>query len=476
MIAVALRSAVRHLRHNAVLALLFALASFAFVLGNSVLVHANRELRSLFVSTITGDFAVGAPADEPVSVYGPTTPAIGEYAPVPRLGRPQQLAAELALAPGVRAVTPIVTGAAVLDLAGTRTTVPLFGIDPESYFTVVDGLVVVSGSAMPAGERGAMLHESFVRDLERESDTRVRVGDEVVLTAARGTRFRVQAVPLVAIFRYPVAPGAVDRVAIVDAVTARALGGIAARVASDDGDAVGPRTAADVDELFGARQESPEETPGAASDEAGISVDDVLARVGQDPGEAETDPGGAVHFLLVRGAASQAAGEVVAGHDARLLSWREAAGRPALVAQLLLVLFNAGFAILALAVAFAVVNIVLVSTYRRTREIGTMRALGTTDATVAGLLLVEHAAVAAAGWLAGTAAAWLAAASLTRLEIAVSNPLLQTVLGGATLGFPLDPATVAASLPLVLVVVTTAAVVPVVRVVRRPVVAAIRDA
>ncbi len=476
MIAVALRNAVRHARHNAVLALLFAFVSLAFLLGNSLLVHSNRELRSLFVSTITGDFAVMAAANEAVSVFGPATPAIGEYMPVPRLGRPEELAGRLAATPGVEAVTPLVTGAAVLDVAGTRTSVPLFGIEAASYFSVVDALVVSSGSPPGPGERGVMLHESFVGDLERESDDSIRVGDEVVLTAARGTRFRVQAVPLAATFRYPASPGSVDRVAIVDAVTARALAGIAGTVAADDAETAGPRTAEDVDDLFGAPARAGEQTSDAAPGEGGISADDVLARVAQDDDEAVADAGGAVHFLLVRGAASDAVRDVVAAHPARLLSWREAAGQPALVAQLLLVLFNAGFALLALAVGLAVVNIVLVSTYRRTREIGTMRALGSDDATVAGMLLVEHATVAAAGWLAGLAAAWVAVRSLARIGIPLANPLLQTVLGGATLGFPLDAATVLASLPLMLVVVTAAALLPVLRVVRAPVVTAIRDA
>lgn len=480
MILVALRNALRHARHNAVLAALFALVSCVFLLGNSLLVHSDRALRSLFVSTISGDFAVSAQTDVPLSVFGPATPAIGEYMPVPRLGRTEELAGRLSGLQEVEAVTPLVIGGAVLDAGGARSTVPLFGIDPSSYFSVVDRLVVVRGSRLAPGERGIMLTEQAVLRMSRDAATALRVGEEVVLTAARGTRFRIESVPLTGVVRYPSSIGTVDQVAIVDAATARALADIAPRVQSEDGETTGPRSASAVDDLFTSSvppaQTAADSDEAEAGDTGGLTVDDVLERVNADDPAAPPESGGAAHFLLVRGDESQAVRDAVAAHGGQTLSWREAAGQPALVARLLIVLFNAGFALLLLAVGFASVNIVVASMYCRTREMGTLRAFGSGTGTVAGLFLVEHLAVAAAGWLAGLLVARAIVAWLSRATVDILNPLLQTVLGGEALVFPLDAATTAVSFPLVVVLVAAAASFPIVRGLRVPIVTAIREA
>ncbi|MFW5849619.1 MAG: ABC transporter permease [Spirochaetota bacterium] len=476
MLSLAFRNVLRHAAHSLLLASLFALVSLLFVLGNSLLSHSNRSLRDLYVSTVTGDYVVAASSEVSMSIFGANTPAIGEYVPIPTIPRREEIADSLAGLSETHAVAPILSGAAVMDAAGVRLTVPFFGVEPESYFRVVRGLEIVAGRAIAPGERGAMITAEQAARMRAESDTGPAVSDELLFTTGSGQRFRIQGVPLVGIFRYPRSMDYVDEIALVDATTARALNDIQARVVSDSSSAEGPSDPADLDALFS----DPAPAPGASEratgeTERGLSADDVLERVREGRDEAAPAASGAAHFLLVRGERSEGAEEIAARYGVEILSWREAAGQAALLAVLLQGLFNAGFVLFVFAVTLGVVNIVLISVFRRTREIGTLRAIGIEDGTVRGLLLTEHAIVAVAGWFVGVLGSIGVSAAVRGMRVRLGNRLIAVVLGGETVSLPIDPMTVGLCLVVVAAIVAIAVVLPANRAVRTPIVEAVRE-
>lgn len=490
MLSLALRNVIRHGRHTALLAALFALASLLFIAGNSLLTHANRTLRTLFVQNITGDFVVAAPSDVPTSLFGATTPSIGDLITLPLLSRLPLLTAELDALPEVERVTPLVSGAAVLDLPGRRLTVPIFGIEPAGYFAALPGIEVVAGRALQPGESGIMLTERLVQRIEAETGRAVNLGDELLLTAAQGQRFRIRSAALVGLFRYPVSMDFSDEIALVDAATVLALNEIQRFTPETDagaGAAAGsPATIEDIDELFAGVGISDD----AVGDANGLTIDDVLARVmgpGSPPATGDGPVGASVlapadvpipadaHFLLVRGRVTPAVRERVAALGGEILSWRQAAGQTALLAMLLLVAFNGGFIIFLLAVSLAAANIVLISTYRRTREIATLRAVGAELPLVRRLFVLEHAVIGAAGWLLGLGGTGVLSLLLARREILVGNRLVATVIGGHRLRLPVDAGTVALCLLVVTAIAAGAVAVPLRQVIRKPIVEAIRE-
>lgn len=559
MLSLALRNVARHRAHSLLLAALFALAAFLFVAGNSLLAHSNRMLRELFVSTITGDLVIAADAETSMSVFGANTPAIGELIPIPVLKREGELAAALLELPAVEAATPLVSAVAVMDAGGTRSPVPVFGVEGDGYFGLLDGIEVTRGRRIAAGERGVMLTESRLSRIEHERGSELPLGSEVLLSTVQDRSFRIRAAPLVGVFRYPVSTDYVDEIAIVDAQTVRALSRIQVRAAPadggpEDGGAPGPRNAAEVDELFGAADtpgaadnpgaadtpgaadnpgaapgtpgaapaaegagdtpgaapaaEGAADTPGAAG--GGITPEEVLDRVrggaGDTPGPAAGTPGaagnpeaadtpaaaragtpgaaernapgagaaGSAHFLLLRGRDTEAVRETAARFGAQVLTWRQAAGQSALLARLLQIVFNGGFALFVIAVALGATNIVLISTYRRTREIGTMRAIGTDDRRLAGIFALEHLLIAGAGWAAGVAATTGLSAVIAGREITVGNRLIAMLLGGEVLRLPVDLLSVVLCLALVMLVVAAAVLLPLSGIIRKPIIAAVR--
>lgn len=469
MLSLALRNLRRHAGHSLLLGALIALSSFLFISGNSLLGHSNRTLRELFVRSVTGDYVLAAPSDQSLSVFGANTPAIGELVPIPTLERSRDLRRRMGELPAVEAVAPLVSGFAVMDGIGRRHTIPLFGVEPESYFSVVDGLRLVAGRRLANRERGIMITRSHLERLEEQEGAPVEMGHEVLLTAGRDSRFRIRAVPLVGVFQYPVSMGQVDDIGIVDATTLRALNSIQVRIVESEESAAGPRNAGEVDSLFGAPQDA-EQTDG---DGEGVSPDAVLQRV-QEADTGRSFDGGPAHFLLVRGEEDPAVLELAAELGAQILPWRQAAGQAALLARLLQILFNGGFVLFVLAVTLGATNIVLISTYRRTREIGTLRAIGTEDGTIRGMLLLEHGIVAGLGWLLGLAGALALSRGLSALELSPGNQLVAMLFGGAAVSFPLSVAGSLLGLAVTALVVGVAVLIPMRRVMRRPIVEAIR--
>lgn len=491
MLSIALRNVARHAAHSAVLAALFALTSFLFISGNSLLANSNRVLRRLFVDTITADVVLAAPSDQSMSIFGANTPAIGELIPIPLLSHKERLVEAVTARADVEAVTPLVSGVALLDVSGSRRTVPVFGIEAESYFPVLAGLELTAGRIPQAGERGILLTRSLLQRIERETGSAIEPGAEILLTTGQEQRFRIRALPLIGVYRHPAALDYLADIALVDAATVRELNTIQHRIVAADDDPraadTGPQRVDDIDSLFGSAESADAQSAAAAdpeayqspeptepSEAAGLRVDDVLALV-----HAERDRvapvAGAAHFLLVRGRDSAALRQIAADHGAQVLSWRQAAGQVALLALLLLVLFNGGFLLFTIAVALGATNIVLISTYRRTREIGTLRAIGAEDSAVRFILITEHALIGLLGWLGGLLATVGLSLYLRRAELAVNNRLLAMLLGGESLQLPIDAPSTALGLGIVVGVACCAALLPLARAMRKPVVAAIHE-
>ncbi|MFW6288496.1 MAG: FtsX-like permease family protein [Spirochaetota bacterium] len=468
IVRLSLRNAVRHARHNLFLLVLFVVATVIFVGGNSLLIRSQRGVRDLFTTSLTADFVVAARSSEAMSIFGSPTPAIGEFVPTPRLTQHAFLAERIAALDEVQSLTPLLSGYAVMDSGAVRSTVPFFGIEPNTYFSVLSGLRIVAGRAPADGERGIMLTRAQLERLSR--DTSVELGDEIALTAVQGRRFRIQAVPLLGVYSYPQTLEYVDEIALVDLTTARALNDIQTSVDADAVATDGPRNAAEIDDLFGGSSVDDDAPSDARS---GSLLDDVSARL-QEPGAAtQSASQGAVHFLLVRGEESAVVRELAAEHDAEILDWRQAAGQPALLALLLQLLFNGGFVLLAVSIALGSINIILLSTYRRAREMGTLRALGAQRQRLASLFVVEHLFVALVGWGIGLIVIAVLDRALPVGRMVPGNPLLELLFSGANLRA--HPRAVVGSLVLNVLLVLLAVTVPLRTMLGRSIVTAIRE-
>jgi len=326
-----------------------------------------------------------------------------------------------------------------MDVLGRRYQVPIFGVDAASYFTLFSGIKLTNGRFLASGEQGVMLTAERAKRIEKETGKKLRIGDKIIFSTVGRTGFKIREAPLVGIFVYQSSGPVMEEIVLTDPQTVRALNALMVASGNDvqlREDEVDLLTD-DWDSLFDESQ------PIVPSGE-GVSVEELRNRIGRSGLEdKETEGGGSWNFILLRlrpGVSHRAVIEkinkFVRSSHAKAVDWRTAAGTPALIVLLLQVLFNGGFILLAVAGILAIINIFLIVVFRRTREIGTLMALGASQGYIRSLILIENLSLSFGAGLCGIIVGSLALRLINDVGIRVANPLMASLLGQTVLRIP----------------------------------------
>jgi hypothetical protein len=275
-----------------------------------------------------------------------------------------------------------------------------------------------------------------------------------------------------------------NEIVILDPQTARVLSSI--QVASSESMVSGEAAElldAPLDDLFsGAFSDSDVALSG--TEEGGwFSREEGLFSGGHEFREDEPLIGGDWNFIILRlkkgiGPAGiiNSLNRKLAPYGVLAVNWRMAAGNAAILMLLIQLLFNAGVFLVSVAGIIATINILLIAVFKRTREIGTLRAIGAQDGYIRFLILGENGIIAcAAGGIGVLGGHWFFQ-FLNTLEIVISNPLLASLLGGGPvlrLGF--FPGTAVLSFILAVILGLAASLYPVETAVRIDPIVAVRQ-
>jgi ABC-type lipoprotein release transport system permease subunit len=173
--------------------------------------------------------------------------------------------------------------------------------------------------------------------------------------------------------------------------------------------------------------------------EGGSLVDTLHKRLSVDDKPVQ-NASGDWNFILIRAKSGANVSKIIDELNIKIdpygssaVGWRTAAGLAAILVLLLQALYNAGIMIVCAAGIIAIINILLISVFRRTREIGTMRAMGADDKTIRSLLFIENCSLGFLGGIFGIVLGSIAFAVINVMNISVHNDLLAGLLGGSVL-------------------------------------------
>jgi putative ABC transport system permease protein len=286
----------------------------------------------------------------------------------------------------------------------------------------------------------------------------------------------------VGIYRYRNPGQFMNGIVIVDPQTARVLAAIQVATA----EAEMPEDFQDMfsttlDDLFG------EDLFAGGTEEPGtqdlFSVESLEAFLSgrQDDGE-EPLAGGGWNFIILRLKPDVSAAAVIASlnkkfaaSDVVAVDWRVAAGNSAILLLLVQFLLNGGVFLVSIAGIIAAVNILLISVFKRTREIGTLRAIGAGDGYIRFLILGENLVLAGGAGALGVLLGYGFICLINRMDIFIPNALIASLLGGPVLRLSFIPPVAAASFAVALVLGFAAALFPVETAVRINPVVAVRQ-
>jgi ABC-type antimicrobial peptide transport system permease subunit len=115
------------------------------------------------------------------------------------------------------------------------------------------------------------------------------------------------------------------------------------------------------------------------------------------------------------------------------VNWRIASGTSSILVLLAMALFNSGIFIICVGGVIAVINILLISVFRRVREIGTLRVIGASDTYIRFLIYTENLFSALIAGLAGVLAGFVFIQIVNGLGLNINNNLLASILNGRIL-------------------------------------------
>jgi len=474
----AFRNITKNAKDYFLIAILIAVITFFFFIGNSIIGKVEKTIRVSFVESLTGDVVLQKKGDVTMNLFGANAPVIDSFFDIPVLPAYNAVMNIVRAEKEVEGITSQVSGSAFLDILGVREPALLCGIDPSSYFEIFKGIIIEEGSFLQTGKYGAMITEERAKRIEQASGQRPQIGASLLFTSGGAFGFKIREVPLVGIFRYQNPGQFMSEIVIIDPQTVRVLNSIQVASNTVTESSIIDFPGSDIDDIFSEAFSLGGET--GQSEE--FSAELLQSFLSKSCMEEKTElSGGDWNFIILRlkeGVSANAfissLNKKINGYGLTAVNWRIAAGTSAILTLLLQALFNSGIFLVSVVGIIAGLNILLISVFRRVREIGTLRAIGAPDSYIRSLIYSENLFISVIAGFAGVLAGFLFMRQINSLNIHISNELISSIFNGSILRLEFMPSTAVLSFVIAVFLGLAASVYPVETAVRIEPEAAVR--
>ena len=460
-----IRNIIRNRKNSLVIFMLIAVITFLFFIGNSVMGQANAGLRKTYIESLTADVVIQKKAEMSMHLFGANSPRIEDYVAIPALPAFYHIIDILDGEAGIENYTLQVSGRAALqmpEISSKNQGVLICGIDPDSYFNCFPGIIVEEGFPLQSGEYGVMITAERADMVTKSTGIRPQIGSPMLFSSAGIAGFRIREVPLVGIYRYENPGQFMSEIVIADPQTVRVLQAIQVATApADEDDLI----------IWDSGIWEPGNDPFGIEEyvEEGLDPESLIGFLDseEDNNTAEL-AGGDWNFILIKLKSGVVPSFFIKNLNKKLepynvyaSGWRTAAGTSAIMLLLLQSFFNIGGFLVSIAGIIVVVNILLISVFRRTREIGTLRAIGASDSQIRFLILGENCTIAFLSGITGIVTGVLFLLMINSININISNELIASLLGSEILRIGFLPLTAAVSFCIALFLGAAASLYPV---------------
>ena len=439
-------------RSSLVIILFITFAVCLFCVANAVFDSTEQGVQTNYVASFTGDFIIRPQSKIQQSLFGDETPVTGELTVLSTVVPYEKITDYLISMPEVYGVTGQISGAAMVERSdgANRNATYVFGVEGEPYLSLMKSIHIINGAPYAHGERGVMLCRQLAEKL------RVDVGSTVQFIVADGPNYRIRAAKVSAVFEYEIYNEIFGRFVIADPITVRSLLGITEVFSADSydlsDDAVNMFSEnngfSDLDDLFDEAFDFDEglitqdfeeinqefdENENLENIEPFVSEDDSILQNSIDTTESTT-----WNYIIVRLKDGKNTKRVIRkvsrlfrknGWPVQVADWRHAAGSTALYLFWMRKIFNIGIVIV-LAAGFIIVNNSLViNILDRTREIGTLRAIGAKKRFISLQCMTENLILTLTSGVLGVIAGNICTHFINKAHIVLHNSFLVQLFG-----------------------------------------------
>ncbi len=445
ILTLAIKNLLRNKKKTFILGFLITTVSLLVFVANGIFEKTNTGLEELYVDSLTGDFLIAKDSEKINSIFGYEMPLVSSYEPIAQLEDFSQLSDNLSNYKESILYTPIISAAVRLELGGNSQSVAIFGIEAESYFDVVTGLGTKNANidSLKAGNGGILLNETLVNSIEARTGKPLEIGETIQLTTSTDGTFRIRKAEFAGTYSYDSNAEPFNKMVLCDPQIVREL--LLYTNNSEEEIVLDEDTEeyvnADFDDLFGddffGEDVFVEED--ATSDEIFDNLEDLFESSADD----ETDYASIVtwSFILARTAEGYTPREVlhilennvIQDSDVQIKDWVESAGYTAQAPVALQMSFNIGMVFIIIGSILVIVNGLVISVLERTKEIGTMRAIGASKGFVTKLYSAEMMILILFFSILGMLLGILVSVIIQAYPIHLSNAFLVTLFGSEML-------------------------------------------
>ncbi len=452
LLKLALKSVVSR-RSSIVIILFITFAVCLFCVANAVFDSTEQGVQTNYVASFTGDFIIRPKSKMQQSLFGDETPVTGELTVLDTLVPYEKINSVINEMPEVYGTTGQISGAAMVERSdgANRTASYVFGVEGSPYLSLMKSITILRGAPYEHGERGVMLCSQLAERLG------VDVGSTVQFIVADGPNYKIRAAEVSAVFEYEIYNEIFGRFVIADPITVRSLLGITEVFSSDSYELSEDTTNlfsenndfADFDDLF---DEAFDYEDALISDsetfDEDIEVSETMENTVQNPDLAESTSWNYIIVRLKDGKNTKSVMRKVSrvfrknGWPVQVADWRHAAGSTALYLYWMRKIFNIGIVIV-LAAGFIIVNNSLViNILDRTREIGTLRAIGAKKRFISLQCMTENLILTLTSGLLGVLAGSLCTHFINKAHIVLHNSFLIQLFGSEAISVHVNGANV----------------------------------
>lgn len=449
--SLSIRNLSRNKGRNLTLGALIAIGISFLVLGNAIIDTSNAGLQASFINNFTGDLVIAANSEEPSSLFGIDLPVIGELARLPYLESPEKVYNAVLETKLSSSIVQMISSPIVFGVGGLRLKSIAFGVDGKQYFDTFNQFDLIRGSLVNNAANWIVIPEQRALQIEKDLGRTLVIGEEISLNYYSNSSFSIRTGKLAAIVRHHLDNEALLKTVWVGAHTLRDLLGIATVETQTTVPAESnTMLTQSLDDLFMdtgvdlvINDNRSNQLLTDLSNELALAEEARQLQRLHSPFENTASlPSDQWHFILIKikdGVSPAEARLTIAellgkrGLAVTIGDWKSAAGATASYILSLKMIFNVGLIILAVVITFILSNALLISIFERTKEIGTIRALGARKSFVKVLLGAEIMFLCFVAGIAGIVLGSIAVMVLNSNGIALENALLINLFGSRSL-------------------------------------------
>ena len=428
-------------RSSLVIILFITFAVCLFCLANAVFDSTEQGVQTNYIASFTGDFIIRPKSKIQQSLFGDETPVTGELTVLDTLVPYEKITQALESMVEVSGTTGQISGAAMVERSDGANRSPsyVFGVEGESYISLMKSVHILRGSPYAKGQRGVMLCQQLADKLG------VDVGSTVQFIVQDGPNYRIRAAQVTAVFEYEIYNEIFGCFVLADPITVRSLLGITEVFSSDSYDLDEDATNLfsenndfyDFDDLFADASDYDQALITEDYSEFDTESDDEIEASGMSAAVENTEST-TWNYIIVRLKEGQNTKRIIRKVSrlirknqwpVQVADWRHAAGSTALYLYWMRKIFNIGIVIV-LAAGFIIVNNSLViNILDRTREIGTLRAIGAKKRFISLQCMVENLILTITSGILGVLAGEVCTHFINKAHIVLHNTFLVQLFG-----------------------------------------------